>query len=56
MSTSEYTHSDTLVLDYSVIDGGSGVATITPTMNGNTMLAGAALPSGDVVPEAVVFA
>ena len=45
----EYTHSGSLVLDYSVTDGGSGVATMTPTMNGDTMLAGAGLPSGRAV-------
>ena len=33
-AATEYTHSDTLVLDYSVTDGGSGVATVTPTMDG----------------------
>ena len=48
-TATEYTHSDTLVLDYSVTDGGSGVATVTPTMNGDTMLAGAALPSGRAI-------
>lgn len=48
-AATEYTHSDTLVLDYSVTDGGSGVATVTPTMNGNTMVAGAGLPSGRAI-------
>ena len=48
-AATEYTHSDTLVLDYSVTDGGSGVATVTPTMNGDTMLAGAGLPSGRAI-------
>ena len=32
-----------------MIDGGSGAATVTPTMNGNTMLAGAPLPSGRAI-------
>ena len=45
----EYPHSDTLVLDYSVTDGGSGVATMTPTMNGATTVAGAGLPSGRAI-------
>jgi hypothetical protein len=45
----EYTHSDTLVLDYSVTDGGSGVATTTPKMDGDTMLAGEGLPSGRAI-------
>ena len=48
-AATEYTHSDTLVLDYSVTDGGSGVASVTPRMNGDTMLAGAALPSGRAI-------
>jgi hypothetical protein len=45
----EYTHSDTLVLDYSVTDGGSGVHTVTATMDGNTTLAGEGLPSGRAI-------
>ncbi len=45
----EYTHSDTLVLDYSVTDGGSGVSTVTPTMDGATTVAGASLPSGRAI-------
>ena len=45
----EYTHSDTLVLDYSVTDGGSGVDTMTPTMDGATTLAGEGLPSGRAI-------
>ena len=48
-AAAEYTHSDTLVLDYSVTDGGSGVATVTPTMNGATTLAGEGLPSGRAI-------
>ena len=48
-AATEYTHSDTLVLDYSVTDGGSGVDTVTPRMNGDTMLAGAGLPSGRAI-------
>jgi hypothetical protein len=45
----EYTHSDTLVLDYSVTDGGSGVSTVTPTMDGATTVAGESLPSGRAI-------
>ncbi|MEO8679972.1 MAG: hypothetical protein ABI665_13050 [Vicinamibacterales bacterium] len=48
-AATEYTHSDTLVLDYSVTDGGSGVATVTPTMDGDTMVAGAGLQSGRAI-------
>jgi hypothetical protein len=48
-AATEYTHSDTLVLDYSVTDGGSGVATVTPTMDGATTVAGAGLPSGRAI-------
>jgi hypothetical protein len=48
-AATEYTHSDTLVLDYSVTDGGSGVATVTPTMNGATTLGGTGLPSGRAI-------
>ena len=45
----EYTHSDTLVLDYTVTDGGSGVATVTPTMNGSSTVAGNGLASGQSI-------
>jgi hypothetical protein len=48
-AATEYTHSDTLVLDYSVTDGGSGVATVTPTMDGATTVGGAGLPSGRAI-------
>ncbi len=48
-AATEYTHSDTLMLDYSVTDGGSGVATVTPTMNGDAMVAGEGLPSGRAI-------
>jgi hypothetical protein len=45
----EYTHSDTLVLDYIVSDGGSGVSTVTPRMDGATTVAGEGLPSGRAI-------
>lgn len=48
-AATEYTHSDTLVLDYSVTDGGSGVDTVTPRMNGDTMLASGGLASGRAI-------
>jgi xanthomonalisin len=44
-----YLHSGTLTLNYTVTDGGSGVATVTPTMNGNTSVAGGGLTSGTVI-------
>ncbi len=45
-----YTHSSTLTLNYTVTDGGSGVATVSPTMNGNTAVAGLGLSSGQAIP------
>ena len=48
-AATEYTHSDTLVLDYSVTDGGSGVDTVTPRMNGDTMLASGGLADGRAI-------
>jgi hypothetical protein len=45
-----YTHSSTLTLNYTVTDGGSGVATVSPTMNGNTTVAGLGLSSGQAIP------
>jgi hypothetical protein len=45
----EYTHSDTLVLDYIVSDGGSGVATTTAAMDGSTTVAGEGLPDGRAI-------
>lgn len=42
----QYLPEDTLVLNYSVTDGGSGVATITPTMDGSTMVGGVTLSNG----------
>ena len=48
-AATEYTHSDTLVLDYSVTDGGSGVDTVTPRMDGDTMLASGGLADGRAI-------
>jgi hypothetical protein len=45
----QYVHSATLTLNYSVTDGGSGVATFTPTMNGSTTVGGSGLPSGQMI-------
>jgi hypothetical protein len=48
-TATQYVHSATLVLDYSVTDGGSDVATVTATMNGDTTLAGHGLDSGQAI-------
>ena len=45
-AATQYTHSSTLTLSYSVTDTGSGVATVWPTMDGMTTVAGAGLSSG----------
>jgi hypothetical protein len=47
--TAEYVHSATLVLDYTVTDGGSGVSTVSPTMNGSAEVAGSSLPNGRAI-------
>jgi len=49
-AATDYTHADTLVLNYNVTDGGSGVATVNPTMNGSTTVAGSTLPSSRAIP------
>jgi beta-glucosidase/6-phospho-beta-glucosidase/beta-galactosidase len=48
-ATTDYMHSATLTLDYAVTDGGSGVKHVTPTLDGNTMLAGHGLQSGQAI-------
>ena len=45
-----YTHSAKLTLNYKVTDGGSGVATVSPTMNGSPTVAGLGLSSGQAIP------
>jgi hypothetical protein len=45
----QYVHSATLTLNYTVTDGGSGVGTFTPTMNGSTTVGGSGLPSGRMI-------
>jgi hypothetical protein len=45
-TASTYQPENTLVLNYSVTDGGSGVATVTPTMDGSTMVGGVTLSNG----------
>ena len=44
-----YTHSATLTLNYSVTDGGSGVASFTPTMNGQPTAGGVSLANGSAI-------
>lgn len=49
-TATQYTHDQTLTLAYTVDDGnGSGVASITPTMDGATTLAGHGLASGQAI-------
>lgn len=48
-AATNYTHSSTLTLNYSVTDGGSGVGTVSPTMDGNSTVAGSGLSSGTSV-------
>lgn len=45
----QYVHSATLTLSYTVTDGGSGVGTVTPTMDGSTTVGGSGLPSGRMI-------
>jgi hypothetical protein len=45
----QYVHSATLTLNYTVTDGGSGVGTVTPTMDGGTTVGGSGLPSGQMI-------
>ena len=47
--SSTYTHSATLVLEYSVTDGGSGVAAVTATIDGSAILEGNDLQSGQAI-------
>jgi hypothetical protein len=45
-TATNYTHSSTLTLSYTVTDGGSGVNSVTPTMNGSTTVGGSAIVNG----------
>lgn len=45
-TATNYTHSSTLTLNYTVTDGGSGVGTVTPTMNGSGTVGGSAIVNG----------
>ena len=44
-----YVHSATLTLGYTVTDGGSGLATTTPKMDGSLTVTGTGLPSGRAI-------
>jgi len=48
-AAANYSHSSTLTLNYSVTDGGSGVGTVTPTMDGNSTVNGIPLTSGSSI-------
>jgi hypothetical protein len=48
-TASNYVHSGTLTLGYTVSDGGSGVATITPTMNGSSTVGASPISNGLVI-------
>jgi hypothetical protein len=49
-TASEYTHSAVLTLDYSATDGaGSGVASLTATLDGSSTLAGHGLDDGQAI-------
>jgi hypothetical protein len=48
-TATQYTHSSTFALNYSVTDGGSGVGVVAPTMNGSPTVGGIGLPSGRVI-------
>ena len=44
-----YVHSATLTLNYGVQDGGSGVASVTPAMDGSPTVGGSSLPNGQAI-------
>jgi hypothetical protein len=48
-TASQYTHSSTLTLGYAVSDTGSGVGTVTPTMNGSGTVGGSTITNGLVI-------
>ena len=45
----DYTHSDTLTLAYAATDSGAGIAVTTPTLDGQTTIAGHGLASGQAI-------
>jgi hypothetical protein len=48
-TATDYVHSARLTLDYAATDGGSGIKRVTATLDGNTILAGHGLQSGQAV-------
>jgi len=48
-AASTYVHSATLTLNYTVADGGSDVASVTPAMDGSSTVGGVSLPSGTAI-------
>ena len=48
-TATQYVHSATFTLNYIVIDGGSGVGTVTPTIDGSGTVGGHGLLSGQVI-------
>jgi hypothetical protein len=48
-AAAEYVHSATLTLNYTVVDGGSGVASVTPAMDGSSTVSGGGLSSGRAI-------
>lgn len=49
-AVTQYTHADTLHLDYGATDGGSGVASLTATLNGSATVSGTTLAGGQDIP------
>lgn len=45
-TATQYTHSSTITLSYAVTDGGSGVGTVTPTMDGSLTVGGSTITNG----------
>jgi len=45
-AATQYTHSSTLTLNYSAVDGGSGVKTVTATIDGNSIVGGSPVANG----------
>ncbi|MBA0089105.1 MAG: hypothetical protein HRJ53_29295, partial [Acidobacteria bacterium Pan2503] len=48
-AATQYFHSATVTLNYSVTDGGSGVGTVSPTLDGSTTVGGSGLSNGTVI-------
>ena len=48
-AATSYLHNSTLTLGYTVTDGGSGVATVNPTLDGAGTVGGHGLASGQAI-------